>query len=138
MKPITLAVTVDADALLELLSLAIERGTVRCRQSIEKWAEQWAPVEKLAPIPVSAINEPQAQPNAVERATQSERLLDAKAVAKLLGVSARTVWRLSDGGRMPRPVRLGSLVRWKSDEIDDWISAGCPKVERRGMQRSRD
>jgi predicted DNA-binding transcriptional regulator AlpA len=38
-------------------------------------------------------------------------LLDVRGVAELLGVSARTVARLTDGGKMPRPVKLGALVR---------------------------
>ena len=100
MKPVTLTVTLDADALFALFTQAIERGTARCTQVFEKGVEQRA-TEKVAPTPVIAFNEPQAQTRTVEKTTPSEKLLDAKAVAKLLGVSARTVWRLSDGGRMP-------------------------------------
>lgn len=59
------------------------------------------------------------------------KLLDVQAVAALLGISARTVYRLSDAGRMPGPVKLGSLVRWNRAAIDEWIAAGCPKCERR-------
>ena len=57
-------------------------------------------------------------------------LLDVRRVAELLACSARTVYRLADGGLMPRPRRLGSLVRWSRAEIDDWITAGCPRVRR--------
>ncbi|MFC1805972.1 helix-turn-helix transcriptional regulator [Planctomycetota bacterium] len=39
-------------------------------------------------------------------------LLDVKTVAKLLSVSQRMVYRLKDAGRMPRPIKLGQLVRW--------------------------
>lgn len=59
------------------------------------------------------------------------KLLDVQAVAALLGISSRTVYRLSDAGRMPGPVKLGSLVRWNRAVIDEWVSAGCPRVERR-------
>ncbi len=56
-------------------------------------------------------------------------LLDVKGVAALLGgCSTRHVYRLSDGGKMPPPVRLGGLVRWRRDEIQDWIANGCPTV----------
>lgn len=56
-------------------------------------------------------------------------LLDVRAVAALLGgCSTRHVYRLADAGRMPRPVRLGSLVRWRRAEVLDWIAAGCPTV----------
>lgn len=53
-------------------------------------------------------------------------LLDARAVANLLACAPRTVWRMRDAGKMPRPVRLGSLVRWRRDDIHAWIIAGCP------------
>ena len=65
-------------------------------------------------------------------ADASAKLLDVQAVADLLGCSARHVYRLSDAGKMPAPCKLGSLVRWNSGAIREWIDAGCPAVERRG------
>ena len=53
-------------------------------------------------------------------------LLDVQAVARLLDCSARHVYRLADAGRMPRPVRIGTLVRWSRQAIESWIAAGCP------------
>jgi excisionase family DNA binding protein len=58
----------------------------------------------------------------------SAKLLDVQAVAELLGCSARHVYRLSDAGRMPVPVKLGSLVRWSAAAIREWIDQGCPSV----------
>lgn len=58
----------------------------------------------------------------------SAMLLDVRGVAELLGCSPRHVYRLADAGRMPRPVRLGGLVRWSRDSICEWVTAGCPKV----------
>jgi len=40
-------------------------------------------------------------------------LLDVRGVAALLGCSARQVFRLSDAGRLPAPVRVGRLIRWR-------------------------
>jgi excisionase family DNA binding protein len=60
--------------------------------------------------------------------TPSAQLLDVRAVAAILNCSARTVYRLADGGLMPRPRKLGSLVRWSKSEIEAWIAAGCPQV----------
>jgi excisionase family DNA binding protein len=57
-------------------------------------------------------------------------LLDVAAVAEMLGCSARHVYRLSDAGRMPPPVKLGALVRWSAASIGEWIDAGCPSVRR--------
>tara|TARA_Y100000310_G_scaffold308193_1_gene351048 strand:- start:1791 stop:2048 length:258 start_codon:yes stop_codon:yes gene_type:complete len=44
-----------------------------------------------------------------------------------LGCSSRHVRRLADAGRMPRPIKLGSLVRWPRSVIEQWIADGCPK-----------
>jgi excisionase family DNA binding protein len=63
-------------------------------------------------------------------ATESAKLLDVRAVAELLGCSPRTVYRLADAARMPAPIRLGSLVRWSRDAIDEWIRAGCPSMRK--------
>jgi excisionase family DNA binding protein len=60
-------------------------------------------------------------------------LLDVQEVAALINCSARHVYRLSDSGRMPPPVRLGSLVRWRRQQLLDWLDAGCPVV--RGASR---
>lgn len=58
------------------------------------------------------------------------QLLDVQAVAAMLGCSARHIYRLSDAGKMPAPVRLGSLVRWNRDALESWISEGCPSARR--------
>ena len=54
-------------------------------------------------------------------------LFDVRAVSELLGgCSTRHVYRLADAGRMPRPIKLGSLVRWRRSELESWINSGCP------------
>ncbi len=55
-------------------------------------------------------------------------LLDVVSVAELCGCSARTVRRLADAGRMPKPLRLGSLVRWRRADVMAWIDGGCPPI----------
>jgi excisionase family DNA binding protein len=65
---------------------------------------------------------------ALSPAASAAQLLDVKAVAELLGCSVRHVYRLSDAGRMPAPVKLGSLVRWSASAIREWIDQGCPSV----------
>ena len=56
-------------------------------------------------------------------------MLTIDQVARLLNCSTRTVYRLNDAGKMPRPVRLGALVRWNRSEIDQWIADGCPAAK---------
>lgn len=56
------------------------------------------------------------------------QLLDVRAVAALLDCSPRHVYRLADAGRMPPPLRLGSLVRWRRTDMETWLAQGCPRV----------
>lgn len=68
---------------------------------------------------------------ATQTPTESARLLDVVAVAEMLDVSSRHVYRLADAGRMPRPVKLGGAVRWDRDAISKWIENGCQTVDSR-------
>ena len=60
----------------------------------------------------------------------SRAMLSVDDVARMLGCSSRHVHRLVDAGRMPRPVKLGALVRWSREAIDAWIRGGCPDCRR--------
>jgi predicted DNA-binding transcriptional regulator AlpA len=53
-------------------------------------------------------------------------LLRARDAARLCGVSPATWHRLVSAGKTPAPVRLAGAVRWRRDELSDWIAAGCP------------
>jgi len=64
-------------------------------------------------------------------------LLSVRQVAASLGCSPRTVNRLSDAGCMPRPRRLGPLVRWSRVEIETWIADGCLPVQRARIKRAK-
>ena len=57
-------------------------------------------------------------------------LLTVRDVARLLALSERSVWRMSDAGKLPVPVRIGAAVRWRRAEIEQWISEGCPVIPR--------
>lgn len=73
-------------------------------------------------------------PTTVEKpaAEPAKRLGDVNAVAAICDCSPRHCYRMADSGRMPRPVKLGSLVRWRLRTGDpmtgvlDWVEAGCP------------
>ena len=55
------------------------------------------------------------------------KLLDVKAVAALLGVSQNSVWKWHASGKLaPVPVKIGHCTRWRSDQVQAWIAAGCP------------
>jgi predicted DNA-binding transcriptional regulator AlpA len=61
-------------------------------------------------------------------------LLDVRAVARLLDCSPRHVYRLSDGGRMPPPLKVGALARWRRQSIEEWISGGCKPCRTAGKE----
>ncbi len=58
------------------------------------------------------------------------RLIAADQLAAMLDISTRTVWRLLSTGRMVQPIRIGGSVRWRLDEVREWIAKGCPDVTR--------
>lgn len=60
---------------------------------------------------------------------EAPAMLTVHDVARMLNCSVRTVYRLTDSGRMPRPVKLGALVRWRRGTIEDWIKQGCPRAK---------
>jgi predicted DNA-binding transcriptional regulator AlpA len=55
-------------------------------------------------------------------------VLDKRTFAALLNCSTRHLDRLVSNGRAPRPVKLGSLLRWPRAAIERWILEGCPAV----------
>jgi len=55
-------------------------------------------------------------------------MLDVQSVARLLSCSPRHIYRLVDAGKMPRPVKLGSLIRWHRSNVENWLTSGCLPV----------
>ena len=49
------------------------------------------------------------------------KLLSIKHVAKLLGVSEKTVQRMRDAGKLPPPKKLGRLIRWRYSDIQKFV-----------------
>lgn len=54
---------------------------------------------------------------------QCEPLMDARKVAKLLGISLRTLDALAARGEAPAFIRIGHARRWRMAEINTWIEA---------------
>lgn len=52
-------------------------------------------------------------------------LIGVEELARMIGVSERTLWRLVSSGRVPAPVRIGRSTRWRLAEIREWIDRGC-------------
>jgi predicted DNA-binding transcriptional regulator AlpA len=91
------------------------------------------PVVRLAPAPdttptVEALrDQPTARRPTSLTAPVEPLLLTADQAAALCGVSGATWYRMASAGRCPASVRLSrGCVRWRRDELTDWIAAGCP------------
>lgn len=67
------------------------------------------------------MNQPDSQP-------EPPRLVPASWLAKYLGVSRATLFRLRAAGRMPKPVKVGGIVRWRVEDVREWVDAGCPPL----------
>ncbi|MBN2294875.1 MAG: helix-turn-helix domain-containing protein [Pirellulales bacterium] len=56
-----------------------------------------------------------------------KRLIPVTEVAVLLGVSIRTVWRMTSEGELPAPVKLSTRVtRWRLSDIEECIDNAQP------------
>jgi len=64
-------------------------------------------------------------------------LIDMNTVAEQLHCSRRHVERLLASERLPTPVRVGRLVRWRADEVREWIAAGCPNRDKWNAMRTK-
>ncbi len=64
-------------------------------------------------------------------------LISAAELASLLKLSTRSLWRHLSAGQIPKPVRIGGTVRWRLEEVRNWIAAGCPFPQARENERRR-
>ena len=63
--------------------------------------------------------------------SDADELIDVKTVARMCRVSVWLVYKMAGGGRMPKPIKVGRLLRWKKRAIQRWINAGCPSCKGR-------
>ncbi len=64
-------------------------------------------------------------------------LLTADQAAALCGVSPATWYRMASAGRCPAPLRLSrGCVRWRIEDLREWISGGC--VPRREFEARKN
>jgi excisionase family DNA binding protein len=55
-----------------------------------------------------------------------EHLLNVTEFAAKVGASKRAIWLWKDAGKIPAPLHLGRLVRWRASDVEKWIADGCP------------
>lgn len=81
------------------------------------------------PSQAAAEKTARAEPAQPESASADIRLLSAEDLAREIGCSVRSVRRLDQEGRLPRPVHVGRMVRWRRAEVFAWLAADCPPRE---------
>jgi predicted DNA-binding transcriptional regulator AlpA len=90
-------------------------------------APDTAPPPSAEQPPVSESAGRTVRAAAVLSAPVEPLLLAADQAAALCSVSPATWYRMASAGRCPAPIRLSrGCVRWRADELRDWIAAGCP------------
>jgi predicted DNA-binding transcriptional regulator AlpA len=58
-------------------------------------------------------------------------LIDAEGVCARLSIGVSHLHAMRRAGKFPlAPVHLGRAVRWKTDDLVRWVSAGCPAADR--------
>jgi excisionase family DNA binding protein len=50
-------------------------------------------------------------------------LLNVRQVAHRLGVSVRTVWRLTSTGQLAQPLAIGRCRRWRIADVDGFVQS---------------
>ncbi len=80
---------------------------------------------------IDTAPEPKPSANNSEPPTM---VLSAPDLARELRVSTKTIDRMDQMGKLPRPIRVGHRAkRWPRDVIVRWIAAGAPN--RRDWER---
>jgi excisionase family DNA binding protein len=57
------------------------------------------------------------------------KLLNVKEVAELFGCGVSTIWRWTQNGILPRPIRIGGITRWHRNEIEKVLHSKSLKGE---------
>ena len=65
-------------------------------------------------------------PPAVPMANDIALLVDANEAARMCSMHRGSWYKIVAAGKTPASIRIGSMVRWRRDEIEEWIAAGCP------------
>ena len=72
-------------------------------------------------------------PQSSEQEAIKPLLICVETLAEMLDISPRSIWRRLSSGEMIEPVRIGSSVRWRLQDVEAWVGAGCPTPMSNGM-----
>jgi predicted DNA-binding transcriptional regulator AlpA len=83
------------------------------------------PAVEAPPVPADPIDQLAARP-----VVAPARVLTREQLAHELQVSVKTIDRLDQTGKLPRPIRVGQARRWRLGTIVQWLDMGAPDRER--------
>jgi predicted DNA-binding transcriptional regulator AlpA len=58
------------------------------------------------------------------------QLLHAKQLMELLNIGKTSFYEMKATGRLPKPVRIGTIQRWRLADVEKWLQLGCPSLEK--------
>lgn len=64
-------------------------------------------------------------------------MLTVGEVATLLSIGVRSVWRKSQDGRLPPPIKMTGSTRWAKSTIQDWIAEKASAAQKQSRARHR-
>jgi len=71
----------------------------------------------------------------VNQADEDKKLLlKAAEVAGLAGISVRSVWKQASSGGLPKPIRLGSSVRWHRPTLETFLQQKQSKASGKAVR----
>ena len=55
-------------------------------------------------------------------------LLKIREAAKVTGFGVSTIRKYEAMGLFPKHIKINGARRWRRQDVEDWIAAGCPRV----------
>jgi len=68
--------------------------------------------------------------DATATTTDTDALLKAGDLARLLSCDERTVWRWASAGTIPPPIRIGGCTRWRRADLDAFLQGKAQAAAR--------
>ncbi len=77
------------------------------------------------------------QPEAFTPAAVESELLTVEEVAAMLSIGVRSVWRKSQDGRLPPPIKMTGSTRWSKSAMREWIVEKASAAQKQLHARRR-
>lgn len=72
-------------------------------------------------MPAAPVRPLQAVPTTRTGPTDEPKLLTLAQVSRRVGLGRTKIYGLIQSGEFPRPVKIGSVSRWATRQVDAWV-----------------